>query len=228
MRADYGGVYVVGAGQTAYEKRTDKPVQKVLWEACDLALKSAGLEWNKVQGLAVACFVLPPDNVTVLAEHFGIEARWLFHGVYGGASNIIGMLHAARAIQAGDIDVAVCVAADVFDVSTHNEMIDRTFNASLRDYMAPYAFGGANGMFALHTRLYMERYGTTREDFGRLALAQRHNALLNPNAIFKTPLSLDDYLNARPIAKPLHLLTAYCRVVVAMPSCSRTNRWPSG
>jgi acetyl-CoA acetyltransferase len=115
------------------------------------------------------------------------------------------MLHAARAIQAGDIDVAVCVAADVFDVSTHNDMIDRTFNASLRDYMAPYGFGGANGMFALHTRLYMERHGATREDFGRLAIAQRCNALLNPNALFKVPLSMDEYLNARPIAEPLHL-----------------------
>ncbi len=204
MRAGYEGVYVVGAGQTLYEKRTDKPVQKVLWEACDIALKSATLAWRQVEGLAVTCFVLPPDNVTVVAEHFGIEAKWLFHGVYGGASSINGMLHAARAIQAGDIDVAICVAADVFDVSTHNEMIDRTFNASLRDYMAPYGFGGANGMFALHTRVYMERYGTTREDFGRLAIAQRDNALLNPNALFKVPLSMDEYLNARPIAEPLH------------------------
>ena len=206
MRArGYDGVLIAGTGQTPYAKRADQPVQRVLWEAADAALRSAGLDWKAVDGLAVTCFMLPPDNVTVLAEHFGLAPRWLFHGAYGGASGIIGMLHAARAIQAGDAEVVVCVAADVFDVSTHNDMIDRSFNAPLRDYMAPYGFGGANGMFALHTRLYMQRYGTTREDFGRLAIAQRENALLNPNALFKVPLTMGDYLGARPIAEPLHL-----------------------
>jgi len=201
----YEGVFVAGAGQTPYEKRTDKPVQRVLWEACDAALRSAGLGWKEVDGLAITSFMLPPDNVTVVAEHFGLAPRWLFHGAYGGASGIIGMLHAARAIQAGDAEVVVVAAADVFDVSTHNDMIDRSFNAPLRDYMAPYGFGGANGMFALHTRLYMERYGLTPEDFGRLPIAQRQNAMLNPNAIFRTPLTLQDYLEARLIAEPLRL-----------------------
>ena len=140
----YQGVYIAGCGQTKYEKKTDKPVQRVLWEASQAALDSAGLSWKAVDGLAITSFMLPPDNATVIAEHFGIQARWLFHGVYGGASSIIGMMHAARAIQAGDVDVVVCAAADVFDVSTHNEMIDRSFNAPLRDYMAPFGFGGAN------------------------------------------------------------------------------------
>ncbi len=201
----FDGVFVAGAGQTTYAKKTDKPVQRVLWEGADAALRSAGLGWKSVDGLAVTCFMLPPDNVTVVAEHFGIEPRWLFQGVYGGASGIIGMLQAARAIQAGDAEVVVCAAADVFDVSTHNEMIDRSFNAPLRDYMAPFGFGGANGMFALHTRLYMRKYGLEREDLGRLAIAQRANALLNPNALFKNPLTMEDYLNARPIADPLRL-----------------------
>ena len=205
VNRSYEGVYVVGAGQTKYEKSTNKPVQRVIWEAADTALQSASLSWKDVDGLAITSFMLPPDNVTVLAEHFGVQARWLFQGAYGGASAIIGMLHAARAIQAGDVDVVVCATADVFDVATHNDMIDRSFNAPLRDYMAPYGFGGANGMFALHTRLYMERYGVKREDFGLLALAQRRNAALNPNAIFKTELPMNDYLNARPIADPLHL-----------------------
>lgn len=202
---NFEGVFVVGAGQTVYAKKTDKPVQRVLWEGADAALKSAGLGWKAVDGLAVTSFMLPPDNVTVIAEHFGLEPRWLFQGVYGGASGIVGMLHAARAIQAGDAEVVVCAAADVFDVSTHNDMIDRSFNAPLRDYMAPFGFGGANGMFALHTRLYMQKYGHEREDFGRLAIAQRANALLNPNALFKKPLTMQDYLGARPIADPLHL-----------------------
>lgn len=200
----YDGVFVVGCGQTEYTRRTDKAIQRLIWEAIDLALRSANLPWKALDGLGASCFVLPPDNVTVLAEHFGLTPRWLFQGVYGGASSIIAMLHAARAIQAGDADVVACVAADIFDVAMHNELLDR-FNTSMRDYFAPYGFGGANGVFALHTRLYMERFGATREDFGRLCVAQRTNALLNPNALMKKPLTLEEYLSAREIAEPLRL-----------------------
>jgi acetyl-CoA acetyltransferase len=201
----FDGVYIVGAGQSAYEKRTDRPIQRVFWEAMQSALDSAGLSWNDVDGLAATSFMLGPDNVTTLAEHYGLEPRWLYQGAYGGASGIIGLLQAARAIQAGDADVVLCAAADVFDVSTHNDMIDRSFSGPLRDYLAPFGFGGANGVFALHTRVYMEKYGARSEDFGRLAIAQRANALLNPNALFKQALTMDDYLQARPIADPLRL-----------------------
>ena len=71
--------------------------------------------------------------------------------------------------------------------------------------MGPWGYGAANGIFAMHTRLYMETFGIEREDFGRLAVAQRENALLNPNALFKVPLTLADYMNARVIADPIHL-----------------------
>ena len=200
----YAGVYIVGAGQAEYQKRSDKTAIRVLWEALHAGLRSAQLSFRSVQGLALTCFVLPPDNVTTVAEHFGIEARFLFHGVYGGASGIIGMLHAARAIRDGDADVIAVLAGDVFDVAAHNEMLDR-FNSSMRDWMAPHGFGGANGTFALHTRLYMETFGATLEDLGRLPVAQRHNAMGNPNALLRTPMSMQDYLTARPIADPLRL-----------------------
>lgn len=200
----YEGVFIVGAGQALYEKRSHKPAFRVLWEALKAGLDSAGLPFRSLQGLALTCFVLPPDNVTTLAEHFGIEARFLFQGVYGGASGIIGMLHAARAIRDGDADVIAVLAGDVFDVAAHNEMLDR-FNGSMRDWMAPHGFGGANGTFALHTRQYMETFGATEEDFGRLPIAQRYNAMGNPNALLQTPISMADYLSARPIADPLRL-----------------------
>ena len=55
------------------------------------------------------------------------------------------------------------------------------------------------------TRNYMEKYGAEREDFGRICIAQRENALAAGTAVFNTALSMDDYLNARPISEPLHL-----------------------
>ena len=159
-------MFIVGAGQAAYEKRADRPVQRVLWEALDVALGvSRAPRCTDVDGLAATAFVLPPDNVTTLAEHFGLAPRWaLFQGLYGGASGVVSVLHAARAIQAGDADVVACIAADVFDTAAHDDMLDH-FNGSVRDYMAPFGFGGANGTFALHTRLYMEKHGATRAGF---------------------------------------------------------------
>jgi len=204
MAGSFEGVHVVGAGQTAYAKRSGKGVQRLLYEAGSAALADAGLSWQAVDGLAVTSFMLPPDNVATVAEHLGIEARFLFQGLYGGASGIIGMAHAARAIRDGACEVVVCAAADAFDVASHNETLDH-FNGSVKDYLSPQGFGGANGMFALHTRLYMERHGATREDFGRFCIALRENALRNPNALFKEPLTMDAYLDAREIADPLRL-----------------------
>ena len=51
----------------------------------------------------------------------------------------------------------------------------------------------------------MREFGATREDFGRIAVDQRSNALKNPNAMFKKPLTLDEYMAARPISDPIHL-----------------------
>jgi acetyl-CoA acetyltransferase len=96
------------------------------------------------------------------------------------------------------------MAADSFDVAAHNATLDH-FNGSVQEFMSPQGFGGANGMFALHTRLYMERHGATREDFGRFCIALRQNGLLNPNSLFKQALTMDAYLSAKPIADPLRM-----------------------
>jgi acetyl-CoA acetyltransferase len=204
MSSAFEGARIVGAGQTVYAKKSPHTVQKLIYDAGRAALHDAGLRWAQVDGLAITSFMLPPDNVSTVAEHLGIEARFLFQGLYGGASGIIGMAHAARAIRDGACDVVVVAAADAFDVASHNETLDR-FNGSVREFMSPQGFGGANGMFALHTRLYMERNGATREDFGRFCIGLRTNALLNPNALFKVPLTMADYLGAKQIADPLRL-----------------------
>src|SRR5690606_16504089 len=143
------------------------------------------------------CFTLAPENVTTVAEHFGIECKFLFQGLYGGASGIIGMRHAARAIQAGDASCVIILAADAFDVGSHMSM---NRSAGQHDYMGVWGYGAANGVFAMQTRKYMDQYGVRSEDFGRLCIAFRENARLNPNALLRDPMTMDDYLGARLIA----------------------------
>jgi acetyl-CoA acetyltransferase len=75
-----------------------------------------------------------------------------------------------------------------------------------RQFLLPYgSFTGAHWA-ALYMRRHMYQYGTTEEQFGAFALAQREYARHNTDAIFREPLTMDDYLNSRYIAKPLHLL----------------------
>jgi acetyl-CoA acetyltransferase len=129
--------------------------------------------------------------------------RWGYLGTFGGAEHVIGLLRAARAIQHEEAEVVVVVAADAFTVERHNAMMN-VFNTGF-EYLAPYGMGGTNGLFAMVERRHRWEFGTTREQLGKLAVTQRENARLNPNALLRAPLTLEDYLTARLIADPLRL-----------------------
>jgi len=122
----------------------------------------------------------------------------------GGASASVALRRAARAIQAGDASIVACVAGDTNHIDSFRNMLS-SFSRFAMDASYPYGYGGPNANFALLTDRYMSTYAATREDFGRICIAQRDNALRNPNALMKKPLTMDDYINARPIADPIAL-----------------------
>ena len=130
--------------------------------------------------------------------------RWLDHVPMGGASGIVSIRRAARAVQNGDADIVACIGGD----TNHTDSFRRntaSFSQFAQDAVYAYGSGGPNMSFALMTAYYMRAHGAKREDFGKLCVAQRSNALKNPLALFKKPLTLDQYLNARLVADPLRL-----------------------
>ncbi len=145
-----------------------------------------------------------PDTAVGLTQHFGLSPRWLDHIPFGGASGIVALRRAARAVQAGDAEIVACVGADTNHVDSFRKTLS-TFSRFAQDAVYPYGSGGANASFALITKNYMNSYGAKREDFGKLCIAQRDNALSIPYAMMKKKLTLDEYMNARPIADPIHL-----------------------
>jgi acetyl-CoA acetyltransferase len=195
---------VVSYGSSRYEKRDPHELLWHLWQAARACLDRAGVGKDVLDGLTLASFSYPPGNVITLGEHFGLSLRWAEQGVFGGASGVVAVGHAADAIRGGRARAILCVAGDVFTVASHDAMLD-SFTPAMRDYLAPQGFGGANGLFSLVQRRHSHLYGTTREQLGKLAVTQREHALLNPNALFKDPLTLEQYLDARPIVEPLHL-----------------------
>jgi acetyl-CoA acetyltransferase len=167
-------------------------------------LSVSGLAKADLDGLCLSSFTLAPDTAVGVTQHLGLSVRWLDHIPMGGASGIVALRRALRAVQSGDASVVACVAADTNQVDTFRATVGN-FSRFARDAVYPYGAGGPNASFAFLTAHYMRAYGARREDFGKLCVAQRDNALRFPHALFKKPLTLQEYMDARPVAEPLHL-----------------------
>jgi acetyl-CoA acetyltransferase len=203
-RRPYEGVAVAAPVTVPYVRYSIRAAHWWLARCLADLLRDTGLEKDDVDGFSVSSFTLAPDTAIGLPQHVGLSPRWLDHVPFGGASGVVQLRRAARAVQAGDAEIVACLAADTNHVDSFRLTL-ANFSQFARDAVYPYGAGGPNASFAFLTAYYMRLYGAKREDFGKLCVAQRANALRFPHALFKKPLSLDEYLKARPIAEPLHL-----------------------
>ena len=152
----------------------------------------------------VSSYSLSPDTAVSLAETFDISLNWIEQVPLGGASGIVGLRRAARAVAAGDAEVIACIGGDTFLPDQFAGLLGRFSNFTI-DGATPYGCGGASVPFALLTCAYMEAYGLVREDFGRLCILQRNNAQAYQQALFRERLTMQAYLSARPVSEPLGL-----------------------
>jgi acetyl-CoA acetyltransferase len=167
-------------------------------------LDHSGLEKSAIDGLCFSSFTLAPDSAVGLTQHLDISLRWLDHIPMGGASGMVALRRASRAVEAGDAEVVACIAADTNSLGTFNSTLGE-FSQFSQDAVWPYGAGGPNQSFAFLTDYYIREYGARREDFGKLCVAQRRNAMSYPHALLRKPLTLQEYLDARVIAEPLRL-----------------------
>ena len=203
-RIGYDGVVAAAPITVPYVRYSIDSAHWWLGKALGALIARAGVAKQQVDGLCVSSFTLAPDTAVGLTQHLGMTPRWLDHIPMGGASGVIGLRRAARAVQSGDADIVACIAGDTNHVDSFRHSVSQ-FSRFAQDAVYPYGAGGPNASFALLTRHYMRETGATREDFGKLCVAQRANALLNPNALMKKPLTLEQYLDSRVIADPIHL-----------------------
>ncbi len=203
-RLSYDGVAVAAPVSVPYQRYSHEPAHWWLGRALSLLGERSGMTPRDIDGLCASSFTLFPDTAVGLSQHFGITPRWLDHVPTGGASGVVSLRRAARAVQAGDADVVACLAGDTNHVDSFRAMLT-SFSRFSQDAAYPYGSGGPNGSFALMTRDYMKQFGIERADFGKVCVAQRANALTYPDALMKTPLTLEQYLHARLIADPIVL-----------------------
>jgi acetyl-CoA acetyltransferase len=202
--AGYEGVAVAVPVTVPYERFSIRGAHWFMARALKALIDGAGISKDEIDGLCVASFTLAPDSAVGLTQHLGLTPRWLDHIPMGGASAIVSLRRAARAVQAGDAEIVACIAGDTNQIDSFRQST-ASFSMFAQDAVYPYGAGGPNGSFAFLTNYYMRTYGATPADFGKLCVAQRSNALRNPNALFKKPLTLDEYLGARLVADPLRL-----------------------
>jgi len=204
MRLPYDDVALAVPVTLPYVRRSIRGAHHFLARALAALIKASGLAKDAIDGLTVSSFTLAPDTAVGLTQQLGLSPRWLDHIPMGGASGIVALRRAARAVQSGDANVIACLAGDTNHVDSFRRSLEN-FSQFARDATYPYGAGGPNMVFALITAHYMRVAGARPEDFAKLAIAQRDNARQFPHALFKAPLTLDQYLSARMIADPLRL-----------------------
>jgi acetyl-CoA acetyltransferase len=200
------GASITGTAETPYHRRPDPGATTpgVLAEAARQALDDARLGRDEIDGLAVSSLTLRPDRAIDVAVRLGLRLRWIMDAGTAGASGVDMLQHAVRAVEAGDAAHVLLVAGDVFGPGDFRSVAEN-YNRATRDHLSGIPSGGPNGVFALVTRRHMLRHGLTRADYGRLVVTQRAWASGNPNAVYRSPLTLEEYLRAPMVADPLCL-----------------------
>ena len=167
-------------------------------------LEAAGLNKNQIDGLCVGSFMLASDTTIGLTQHLGMTVRRLDYLPFGSACGILALRRELRAAEAGDAEVIACIRADTNHLDSFRQTLGG-FSVFARDAVFPCGSGGPNASFALLRSYDEQQYGATRQDFGKICIAQRADALGFLHALFKKPPRMTEYLAARVIANPIHL-----------------------
>jgi acetyl-CoA acetyltransferase len=179
----------------------DKSAIQLHAEAARNALRDAGLTVRDVDGLFTA-------NMwpTEVGEYLGIEPRYVDGTNVGGCSFLIHVAHAAAAIVEGRCSVALITHGESGRSRVGMPPRPTSAQSMLGQFEEPFGLPRPAGSYALACTRHMHQYGTTSEQLAEIAVATRAWAALNPKAMYRDPITIQDVLASRLIAYPFHLL----------------------
>ena len=201
---------IAGLGITAQGRVYGKTAMQFAAEAVRLATADAGLILGDLDGLLVSGGLSASIGIE-LQGALGLTGLNLLTFMQGYGSTAGQMVqYAAMAVASGMADtIAVVWADDPLRDKARASAAYRARNSVPRGWRGIRASNGlysANTFYALAARRHMDKYGTTQDHLGHIAVAQRAWAQMNPIAEFHgTPLTLEEYHASRYIAEPFHL-----------------------
>jgi acetyl-CoA acetyltransferase len=215
MRFRNRSAAITGVGVSALGRRLGRSGLDLAIDAIQVAIDDAGLSISEIDG--VACWpgrefegAIPgtsPLSVWDLADAMGLNLSWYCGGPEGPAQ-LSSILNAVLAISAGQARNVLCYRASC-ETSTPPRPADT--QATLRrvddeqQWLLPYNSLSLANLAALNAQRHFHEFGTRREHLGWIAINARKNAALNPRALYRHPLSMEDYLGSRMISTPLCL-----------------------
>ncbi|BBP58132.1 thiolase family protein [Pseudomonas sp. St316] len=211
-------VAITGVGQSEVGRPSNKSAMRLTLDACLEAIADAGLQRSDIDG--VACW--PGDNnngdpfspvgPSALKSALGLNVNW-FGGGYEGPGPLTGVINGAMAIAAGLCN-HVLVFRTITEASARrvNKQAGALTNKTQgRDssyawqWFTPFNVQSGINLMALYAQRHFHEYGTRPEQLAQIALTCRQNAMRNPKALYRTPMSMDDYMASRMISSPLRM-----------------------
>ncbi|HEY7484780.1 MAG TPA: thiolase family protein [Streptosporangiaceae bacterium] len=205
-----GGTAIAGLGMTDLGKVFGRSPRRLAADAVRLAVADAGLELSDLDGLLVSHGLSGSPGIELAAALGLRDLRLLTELTAYGATAGAMISYAAMSVLSGAASTVACVFAD-----TPLRPDQRTGSAFHRDAPEYHGFRGmtaalgfrsVNAFYALAAQRHMERYGTTSEQLGAIAVATREWASRNPLAQLRAPITVDDHQRSRWVVEPLHLL----------------------
>jgi acetyl-CoA acetyltransferase len=203
---------IVGIGLSDYPKapHLDGVQHHVL--AFQRALADSGVKKSDIDGyVSAGAGGLMIDDAVTMAEYLRIDHRYVDGTMTGGSSFEFHVQHLAAAIRDGACDTALITYGSNQLSRMGRSLGTGGFQRPGRrvggpvQYEAPYG-NSLVGAYAMHAQRHMHEFGTTPAHLAEIAVGVREYATLNPNAIYRDPITVDDVLSSRVIADPLHKL----------------------
>jgi acetyl-CoA acetyltransferase/uncharacterized OB-fold protein len=215
-------VAITGIGMSRVGRRLMIDPLELAVEAAKMAIADAGLEPADIDGMSTypgpgVGVGMSEGGITALEDILRLRPSWINSGLElpGQAGSVI----AAMLAVAGGLCNHVLCFRTVWE-STYAQKEREKFGRSSSNMMGlnsaprvggdmqwrfPYGAQSAGNWIAMNASAHFDKYGTTRETLGWIALNARKNAARTPWAIYKEPLTMDDYLSARMITTPFGL-----------------------
>jgi len=226
---------IVGIHEHVTRYAPDKSELQIQGESVIKALEDAGLGKNDVEGLLTASSSIRNSGLN-LADYLNMCPKYVDNTTVGGGSFEFHLSHALTAIAAKRINCAVITYSSLArsgGVSVGTGGVARFGHPRLDP--SPDSFEELYGLttvglYAMIAKRHMHLFGTTSEQLAEIAVAIRHHASMNPDAMFRDPISVEDVVNSRVISEPLHLMDCCLisdgagAVVVAAPEVARNCR----